>query len=153
MKNKTFWYSCFLLLSYNAFSQSTDELNTIKIIQKGIDFHDNKKYDEAIAEYKKVSRSDSNYVLAASELATTYVESGKDSLALSLCNDLLEIPSSYIPSLLSLKANALDDLKRSDEAIKVYEEGMKRFPLNYSYTYELGILKVRQKKYKERCAN
>src|SRR4051812_30665583 len=151
MKNKLFWYSCCLLLltSRQAFSQSTDELNSRKIIEKGVELHDNKKYDEAIVEYKKVSRSDSNYVLAATELATSYIASGKDSIGLALCNDLLEIPSSYIPTIIALKANALDELKRSDEAVKVYEEGIKRFPLYYSFTYEIGILKLRQEKYKE----
>jgi antitoxin component YwqK of YwqJK toxin-antitoxin module len=151
MKKKLRWYSCCLLLltCYKAFSQSADELNSIKIIEKGIELHDNKKYEEAVIEYKKISRSDSNYVLAATELATTYIASGKDSLAVDLCNNLLEIPSSYIPKLLALKANALDDLKKSDEAVKVYEEGIRKFPLYYSFTVELGILKLRQEKYKE----
>ncbi|HET6227969.1 MAG TPA: hypothetical protein VFF27_16920, partial [Bacteroidia bacterium] len=151
MKNKILLYSfsILLLLSFNAVSQSTDDLQSIKIIEKGIALHDEKKYDEAIAEYKKVSRSDTNYVLAATELATTYCTSGKDSLGLALANDLLEIKSSYIPMLLAIKANALDNLKRSDEALKVYEEGMKRFPLNYVFTYELGVAKLRQEKYKE----
>jgi antitoxin component YwqK of YwqJK toxin-antitoxin module len=151
MKKKLLWYSCCILLltCYKAFSQSANEFNSIKIIEKGIELHDSKKYTEAALEYKKISRSDSNYVLAATELATTYIASGKDSLAVELCNDLLEIPSSFIPKILTLKANALDNLKKVDEAIKVYEEGITKFPLYYSFTLELGILKLRQEKYKE----
>ena len=151
MKNKIFWSTCLALCSIgnNLFSQATNDISSINIIQKAIELHDNKKYDEAIAEYKKVNRSDSNYVYAATELVTTYIASGKDSSALVLANDLLEIPSSFVPQLISLKASALDDLKQSEAAINVYEEGIKRFPLNYSYTYELGILKMRQEKYKE----
>jgi antitoxin component YwqK of YwqJK toxin-antitoxin module len=151
MKKKLLGYvCCFVLLTcYQAFSQSAGELNSIKVIEKGIGLYDDKKYDEAIIEYKKISRSDSNYVLAATELAATYVASGKDSLAVELCSDLLKIPSSYIPKLLALKGNALDNVKKPDEAIKVYEEGIKKFPLYYTFTTELGILKMRQEKYKE----
>jgi hypothetical protein len=72
MKKKLLWYSCCILLltCYKAFSQSANEFNSIKIIEKGIELHDSKKYTEAALEYKKISRSDSNYVLAATELAT-----------------------------------------------------------------------------------
>lgn len=142
--------SSFFILSVGVLkAQSAADFNTENIINKGIEFHDAKKYDEAILEFKKINKNDSNYVLAAVELVNTYIESGKDSLALELCNNLLEFPSSYLPSIYTFKANALDNLKRSDEAIKVYEEGMSKYPLNYSYTYEMGVLKFRQEKYKE----
>ena len=68
---------------------------------------------------------------------------------MELCNSLLVFPSSYLPSVYAYKANALDNLKRSDEAIQVYQEGAKLYPLNYSFSYEMGILKLRQEKYKE----
>ena len=138
-----------LAASQMSYAQTAPEVDSRKIIDKGIDLHDNKNYDEAIAEFKKISRNDTNYVLASTELVNTYIASGKDSAALVLCNSLLELPSSYIPNIMVFKANALDDLKRSDEAIKVYEEGMKKYPFNYSFTYEMGVLKNRQEKYKE----
>jgi antitoxin component YwqK of YwqJK toxin-antitoxin module len=149
MKKETF--VLLLLLSSLSFvnAQSAAEFDTKTIINKGIEFHDEKKYDEAILEFKKVNKNDSNYVLAAVELVNTYIEDGKDSLALELCNSLLEFPSSYLPGIIAFKANALDNLKRSDEAIKVYEEGMAKYPLNHIYSYEMGILKFRQEKYKE----
>lgn len=151
MKNKFFIFLGFLLLIKLSpvIAQSASEFDTQTIINKGIALHDEKKYDEAILEFKKINKNDSNYVLAAIELVNTYIESSKDSLALELCNSLLEFPSSYLPSVIAYKANALDNLKRSDEAIKTYEQGMVKYPLNYSFYYEMGVLKLRQEKYKE----
>jgi len=143
-------FGLILLSSINFLkAQSALEYDTKTIINKGIELHDAKKYNEAILEFKKINRNDSNYVLAAVELVNTYIADGKDSLALELCNNLLGFPSSYLPGIIAFKANALDNLKRSSEAEKVYQEGMARYPLNQSYTYEMGILKLRQEKYKE----
>jgi antitoxin component YwqK of YwqJK toxin-antitoxin module/Tfp pilus assembly protein PilF len=148
-KQKLFLFACLLLTGRTAFSQPAPEVDSKKIIDKGITFHDEKKYEEAAAEYKKIGRNDTNYVLAMTELIITYIANGKDTQALELCDKIIDIPSSYIPSIMTYKADALDNLKRSDEAIKIYEEGMKKYPLNYSFTYELGVLKLRQEKYKE----
>jgi antitoxin component YwqK of YwqJK toxin-antitoxin module len=139
----------FGLSTFNAFAQAAPEVDSRKIIDKGLDFFDNQKYKDAAEEFKKVSQNDTNYVLAALELANVYVTDSLDSLALPICERLLNIPSSFIPTILVLKATALDNLNRGDEAIAVYEDGMKRYPLNYTFTYELGLLKLRQKKYKE----
>jgi antitoxin component YwqK of YwqJK toxin-antitoxin module/Tfp pilus assembly protein PilF len=147
MKNKLFQLGTLILMvPFLSFSQ---EVDSRKIIEKGVELHDNKQYDEAIAEFKKVSRNDTNYVLAAVELANTYITLGKDSLGLILCNSLLDQPSQFRPTVLTVKANFLDNLKRSDEAMKVYEEGSKLYPLNYSFYYEAGVVKLRQNKYKE----
>lgn len=148
MKNKLFRLGAGLLIASPLLSFS-QEVDSRKIIEKGIELHDNKQYDEAETEFKKVSRNDTNYVLASVELANTYITTGKDSIALILCNSILDQPSQFKPNLLTIKANCLDNLKRSDEAMKVYEEGAKLYPLNYSFYYEAGVVKLRQNKFKE----
>lgn len=135
-------------LSYSH-AQEKPEVDSKKIIQKGAALHDEKKYQEAIAEFKKVNKNDTNFVLACLELANTYIVNGQDSLAIGVCDAASILPSSFAPNILLYKANALDNLKRSDEAIKLYQEGIKKYPLNNSFYYELGVLKYQQEKYGE----
>jgi antitoxin component YwqK of YwqJK toxin-antitoxin module len=133
----------------NGVAQTIDLIDSKAVIEKGIKLHEDEKYDEAVIEYKKITDNDTNYVLASYELIITYMAQKKDSIALLLCDEILPLRSSYTPGLIATKANLLDNLKRSDEALKTYEEGQKRYPLNYSYYYESGVLKMRQKKYFE----
>jgi antitoxin component YwqK of YwqJK toxin-antitoxin module len=125
------------------------EVDSKKIIIKGVEYHDSEKYQDAINEFKKVNKNDTNFVLACLELANSYIANGQDSLAIHVCDQASILPSSFAPSILLYKANALDNMKKSDEAAKLYEEGIKKYPLNNSFYYELGVLKYRQEKYKE----
>lgn len=130
-------------------AQTDIEYNSQKLISKGVEYHDEEKYAEAVAEFKKVNKNDTNYVLACLELANTYLVMDSSVAALDMCLIAEKLPSSYYPNMLLLKGNALDNLDRSDEAAKVYESGMKKYPMTNTFYHEMGVLKVRQKKYKE----
>ena len=133
------------------FSQ-TDLLNpenSMDIIRRGVELIDDKKNDEAIAEFKKVHRNDSNYYLASVELLNAYLAAGKDSIGLAFSNRLLALKNDYTPNILIYKGDFLDKLKRFSEAEAVFVQGQKDYPLNNSFFYELGILKLRQRKYSE----
>ncbi|MBL0330659.1 MAG: hypothetical protein IPP64_14905 [Bacteroidetes bacterium] len=132
-----------------SYAQTSLEVDSKKIIQKGVALHDEEKYAEAIVEFKKVNPNDTNYVLACVELVNTYIASEQDSMAVIVCDQASVLPSSFAPSLLLYKANALDKMGKSDEAMKLYNEGIKKYPLNNSFYFELGILKYRQEKYAE----
>lgn len=132
-----------------SFAQTSQDVDSRKIIEKGVELHESKKYEEAINEFKKVNKNDTNFVLVCLELANSYIANGQDSMAIVVCDQASILPSSYSPSVLLYKANATDNLKRSDEAIKLYEEGIKKYPLNNSFYYELGLLKYNQGKYQE----
>lgn len=147
---KVIFYSCIFCFSLSiSNAQTLLEVDSKKIIEKGVEFHDSNKYQEAINEFKKVNKNDTNFVLACLELANSYIANGQDSLAIDACDQASVLPSSFSPNILLYKANALDDLKKSDEAIKLYEEGIKKYPLNNSFYYELGVLKYNQGKYQE----
>jgi uncharacterized protein len=130
-------------------AQTDIEFDSQKLIGKGVEYHDEEKYAEAIAEFKKVNKNDTNYVLACLELANTYITIDSNQLALDMCLIVEKIPSSYYSNMLILKGNALDNLERPEEAAKVYEAGIKKYPLTNTFYHEMGVLKVRQKKYKE----
>lgn len=138
-----------LLFLTPSFSQTNEEVDSRKILLKGLELHDDEMYDEAILEYKKVNKNDTNYVVALLELYLSYSALEQDSLAVVSCDKMLEQHSSYSPKALLYKANALDRQKKYDEAIACYKEGLKKYPLNNSFYYEYGVLRYNQKKYKE----
>lgn len=125
------------------------QINYREIIQSGIKLHDEKKYDEAIAEFKKIQRNDSGFALASVELINTYIANNKDSSAVVLCDELLKHSDQYTPNAILFKANALDNLKQIKESEEIYRYGAKKYPANNSFLYELGVSKFRQEKYFE----
>lgn len=132
-----------------SFAQTSPEVNSRTIIEKGAEFHDSQKYQEAINEFKKVNKNDTNFVLTCIQLANTYIANEQDSLAIIVCDQASILPSSFSPTILLLKAAALSDLKKEDEAIKLFEEGIKKYPLNNYFYFSLGLLKYNQGKYKQ----
>lgn len=143
-------YLFFLCLPFISIAQIENSVkDSRKFIEDGVALHDEKKYDEAIAEFKKVNRNDTNYALALYELANSYVAMEKDSLAVIVCDEALKMRTIFTPNFILYKANALDNMKKSDEAIKLYEEGMAKYPYNSSFYHELAVLKYKKEKYKE----
>lgn len=148
-KHLFFSLSLFMFINANMKSQDVESQKdkSIEIIKRGIKLHDEKKYEEAILEFKKVQRNDSNYYLAGAEILNTYLVTKKNEEGLTLCNDLLKLKNDYTPNILIFKADFLDNLKRYDEAIKIFDKGIKDYPLNNSFIYEKGVLKLVQKDY------
>jgi antitoxin component YwqK of YwqJK toxin-antitoxin module/Tfp pilus assembly protein PilF len=131
----------------SSFSQ-TDELS-IDIIRKGVGLFDEKKYDESIAELRKVHRNDSNYYLASTEILLSYLQLGKNNEGLELCNHLLKLKNDYTPNILIYKGDFLDNLNKQNEALEIYSKGLKDYPTNHSFLYEAGVLKLKKGKYEE----
>src|SRR5262249_35809447 len=62
-----------LLCSFLLPAQENNPLiNSGEIIKEAVKLHDEGKYKEAISLYKKINRSDTNYVFAMYELALSY---------------------------------------------------------------------------------
>ena len=139
-----------LSIHTNLFAQQEYKaIDSREIIKEGIRLNDDKKYHEAIAEFKKIQRNDSLFELASIELINTYNSDNKDSLAIILCNELLKHSDEYTPNILLAKANSLDNLKKTQQAEEIYKLGAKNYPLNNRFIYELGVAKFRQEKYYE----
>ena len=141
MKKNIVTCICTLLSSLCSvvYSQTEIEIDSKKTIEKATNFYDDKKFDEAIAEYKKVNKNDTNYVLSLLGLVYTYESSNKDSLAVITCNEILQTPSPYGVKALLYKAYALDNQKKYDESAKCYEEGIKKYPLNNLFYYDYYV--------------
>src|SRR5688572_3054712 len=138
--------SAFIFLSPKTYGQDSIQERSINIIRRGVELHDEKKYDEAVTEFKKVHRNDSNYYLASAEILNTYLAQEKNKEGLALCDELLKLKNEYTPNILKFKADFLDNMEKYPEAEKIYERGIKDYPVNHSFYYELAVSKMRQKK-------
>ena len=72
-------------------SQNNSEPSSTELIRKGLSLHEEEKYEEAIAEYKKVHRNDSNYYLASVEALSSMLGAKKYEEGLALCDHLLKL--------------------------------------------------------------
>ncbi|MBC7861653.1 MAG: tetratricopeptide repeat protein [Bacteroidia bacterium] len=137
------------LLSGSKAQQNVQLINSGDAIRKGIELHDKEDYDGALREYAKVERNDTNYALCLVEMATTYLAAGKDSLALIVCNKGIAINGEYLHSFHLYKGTALDNLGKFEASIAAYKEGMKRYPKNNLFYFEIGTAYGKQKNYEE----
>jgi uncharacterized protein len=124
-------------------------INSGEVIRKGIELHDNEKYEEAMEEFLKVERNDTNYALALIEYINTCISAGKDSLAVTAAEKGIVLNSEYQASFYLYKANALDNMKKYEESRKAYDDGWKRYPKNNMFVFESGTALMRQEKYDE----
>ena len=127
-----------------------------KTLQEGVVLHDSKNYVEAIAKYRSILAENPNATLAMYELAFSLHDKGDKLEAVELANKGTRYISDELPLFYLLMANNLDDLGKPDDAIKIYQDGIKYLEGNKDYAnyraslqYNLGITYYRVKKFKE----
>ncbi|HKC68863.1 MAG TPA: tetratricopeptide repeat protein [Bacteroidia bacterium] len=137
------------ILSVNFFNAQTisPPINSGDIIREAYKLTEEEKYDEAIADYLKVDENDTNYVISCVELANLYSTAKKDSAAIALCDKMLQEKTEYDESFYIVKGNALDNAGKLDESVKVYNEGLAKYPNAYMLYYNMGINYLRKKDY------
>lgn len=125
-------------------------------IQQGIELHDAKKYDEAIAKYLAVLEENPDSTLAMYELSMSYYSKGDKVKAKEMAFRGAKYISDDLALFYGTIANILDDEGRPEEAIKLYrdaEDILKSYPgfqkQLASIYYNLGITYFRLKKYTE----
>ncbi len=113
--------------------------DNLTVIRKGVELHDEDKYKEAIAEYNKIESGDSLYALALYEKAYSYYADSQFVEVIVICDEMAALPSAFNAEILLMKANALDGLKRTDEAMAVYEAYKLDYPQSYSPYFEMSV--------------
>lgn len=139
----------FCIISVQAQQNFRELERSVTIIERGVKLHDEEKYEEAITEFKKVHRNDSNYYLASVEILNSYLVLKKNKEGIALCDHLLKLKNEYTPNILIYKGDFLDHLQKYEEAQRIYEMGAKEYPLNHAFFYEIGVCKLNQKKHDE----
>ena len=128
-------------------------INSGEIIEKGTKLHDDKKYKEAIAEFQKVDRSDTNYINALYELSYSCYADSQFTKSIEYAKLGMNLfPQKYATYSMQA-ANSMDELDRNEEALKLYEEAIKKNPLSYILYFNEGVVNFKLKKYEEAKKN
>src|SRR5690348_1014476 len=138
---------CFLCL--NSFAQNKEPANAL--VKEGVAYHDKGDYDGAIDKYDKALVMDKDNLFALEEKAYTLMAQKKYEEAIELCKKAIEVHpgEEYLSTAYITYGNALDGLKKTDQSIAVYDEGIKAFPDEYQLHYNKGITLSSVKKYDE----
>lgn len=138
----------FLLVSFSKNYSQTDYAfvyNNDSIIRKGIRLHNEKKYDEALKEYQRISKIDPKYLDAQYEIALTLSAQEKKTELRALLEDLYSKGKMIeSPELFQIYGVFLSDEKEYEASEKIFKEGEKYLP-NYShFQYNFALLYVRK---------
>lgn len=142
----------FLCLSFRAAAQATDE-EVKTLIKQGVVLHDAGKYDEAVLRYKQALKLAPNDFTAQYELAMTYGNLGRHEEVVELCKKLLKDEARADANVYVTYGTALDNLKKPQEALRIYQTGIKKFPDNGLLHYNLGITQAGMERYDDAIAS
>ncbi|MBO6184611.1 MAG: tetratricopeptide repeat protein [Chryseobacterium sp.] len=127
-----------------SFSQNTSEAK-IKV-NEGIVLHDDGKYNDALDKYEEALKLDKNNLSAISEKAMTLEALKRYDEAIELCKLAINIyPQEDIKTIYLTYGNSLDHSKRTKEALKIYDEGIKNYPNYYQLYFNKAITLVSDK--------
>ncbi|MBE8723781.1 toxin-antitoxin system YwqK family antitoxin [Flavobacterium hungaricum] len=138
----------FLLVSFSKNYSQTDYAfvyNNDSIIRKGIRLHNEKKYDEALKEYQRISKIDPKYLTTQYEIALTLSAQEKKTELRAFLEDLhSKGKMTENPELFQIYGIFLSDEKEYEASEKIFKEGEK-YMSNYSpYQYNFALLYIRK---------
>ena len=132
---KTILFFLFFL-PFWSFSQSAE---FEKYISEGVKYYDSRNYDAAVQQYQKALKIDSKSELANYELALTYAAMKDYRAALSYCEVAIEANGKNMLAAYLIKGSCLDELGQTEESIKLFEKGIKKFGYDHLLCYNLGM--------------
>jgi tetratricopeptide (TPR) repeat protein len=122
-------------------SQAQDILGAQILIEKGVKLHDNGLYDEAIMQYDSALVIDPQNVAAMGEKAMSLLAFNKPQEAADLCASIMQDykGARNIEFVYTTYGNALDELGKPEESLKIYDKGLAAFPENTQLHFNKGI--------------
>lgn len=131
-------YFVFLLSSTLFFSQNKEE--AIKKIEAGIELHDEGKFVDALNKYEEALKLDANNLFALSEKAVTLETSKRYEEAIEISKLILKLyPNEDNSTVYVVYGNSLDHSNKKDLALKIYDEGLQKYPTYYQLFYNKAI--------------
>lgn len=137
----------FLFIS-SAYAQNQPDAE--KLINEGVVLHDKGDYRGAIDKYSKALEVDKDNLVALSEKAMSLNSAGKylESIDVSK-HAILTHSNEDLKNVYVSYANALDHLKKTDEALNIYQEGIQKYPNYYQLQFNKGICYTNTNRYSE----
>ncbi len=135
------------LMALPVFSQN----DIPRLMKEGVALHDEGKFDEAIRKYDSVLAIDANYYDAMFEKSYTLTMNKGYDECIVLCKRMLAMDpkNTNTRGVYVNWGTALDDKGDPEEAIKVYTEGIGKFPDYYLLHFNKGVTLMLSKKNEE----
>lgn len=127
------------LVSNIIFSQHKEDAE--KLVDEGITLHDKGDYLGAISKYDKALELDTDNLLALAEKAFSLLTLEKYDESIQYCQKAIEkhAGENALKAVYVTYGTSLDDLKRPEKSIEIYDEGIKQFPDFYLLYFNKGI--------------
>lgn len=152
-KNLVLIHLIVLVLSIRTIAQKQNcedfNTNSGELIHKGVEAHDKGNYDEAVGYYLKIFPGDTNYYHAQYELGFSYDALKKHEEVVKIAEDLIKLSKGNLVQNTNMLGNALDGLGKVEDALKVYDAALSKYPNEYLLHYNKGITLFLAKRYEE----
>jgi uncharacterized protein len=154
MKNA--YLICFLTgicISFCSYSQKIPERSpdSRPILIKGFEQYNEGEYKKAAETFGSIHRNDTSYLLSLYEKALSLQADSSFEEALSTINLALEVNNNEKSDhdYLLLRANVTDDLGRPEEALKIYDAVLEKYPASLGARSQKVTTLFRLKRYEE----
>lgn len=133
---KTFLLTLVFFLFLSTYSQTpknAKSINSMPVIEKGIEYHDKGEYEKAAQHFKTVPVGDSLYGLAQYELALTYYYQELYQESIATLDYLLDNPTPFVrtSTIYTLLGNVYLSTDQADKAISVLDKAIFLSPYSY----------------------
>jgi len=131
--------SLFILFSIISPAQRNEQVK--KLVEEGIALHDKEDYDGAIKKYDAALAIDPNDLYANYEKSYSCNQAKKYKDCIDICKFIIKTfpDHSLLNQVYEVYGNSLDDSGNGNEAIKIYNEGLKKFPEYYMLHFNKGV--------------
>jgi tetratricopeptide (TPR) repeat protein len=116
-----------------------------KLVDQGVQFHEQGQFDEAIAKYKQAEKKDPKNALVKYEMAFTYHAKRDLDKALTYAKAATKLNTEGLrENLYSLLGTIYDEKGMPDSALNVYREGFAKEPNSFNIPYNATITYMRK---------
>jgi uncharacterized protein len=114
-----------------SFAQKNNPLiNSGDLLKDGIALHDTGKYQQAIEQYSKISRSDTNYSEALYETARSYAQDSQFDASYKYSLEGIRLFPSQFTKYGMQAANILINMNKYPEALKLFDQAIAKNPFS-----------------------
>ena len=115
-----------------------------KLVDQGVQFHEQGQYDEALAKYKEAEKKDPKSALVKYEMAFSYHAKRDLDKSLTYARAATKLKTDGIEeNLYSLLGTVYDDKGMPDSALAVYREAFAKVPNSFNIPYNASITYMR----------